>query len=58
MRIVDAPVRFKAGPKIPTARDASKHKAGGGDVKIGNFGTCSRILHRSSLCSHECDLSL
>jgi hypothetical protein len=41
MFIVDAPVRFKAGPKIPTARDASKHKAGGGDVKIGTLGVIS-----------------
>ncbi len=24
----------EAGPKIPTAKDAAKHKAGGGNVKI------------------------
>ena len=26
MKITDAPVKFNAGPKIPTAADASKHK--------------------------------
>ena len=26
MKITDAPVKFNAGPKIPTAADAAKHK--------------------------------
>lgn len=30
-------VKVKAAPKIPTAKSASSHKAGGGDVKICEF---------------------
>ena len=34
MRAVDQKVRIVAEAKIPKAADASKHKAGGGNVEI------------------------
>ena len=44
---VDQPVRIVASPKIPTAADAAKHKAGGGNVEI-----CQRLSPRS--LPHRC----
>ena len=31
---VDRKLEWKAAPKIPTAKEAAKHKAGGGNVEI------------------------
>ena len=34
MCVVDEKVKVVASPKIPLAKDAAKHKAGGGNVEI------------------------
>jgi len=34
------------GPKVPTAADAAKHKAGGGNVKITNAVSIHEFIHR------------
>ena len=48
--VVDEKVKVVASPKIPLAKDAAKHKAGGGNVEIctrhTNQHTSSVILTR------------
>ena len=40
--VVDQKVKIVASPKIPKASDASKHKAGGGNVQICQWKSTSQ----------------
>jgi hypothetical protein len=47
----DKYVKPEAAPKIPTAKDAAKHKAGGGNVKICTLlHLCHRLMFAAVIC--------